>query len=872
MLRADHGGSGIARILRFIPADWRLHPRIRLRFARDQPRRRLAPRRVVDPARPRLGDPACADVTASPKPAGDGYPIDYLIVDSQVNVAHESHYFRRSFRVSQSSGLQEAGEISFDFDPAYQTLQIHHLRVIRNGVTDDRLHLPDFEVIRQERDRERALYDGRLTAIAQLSDLRVGDIIDYAATVRGRNPVFAGHYFDSFGTTWALPVQFFRHRILMPTGRPLQAKGQGSSQVGPEVSEQDGFTVWNWEKSALTAVVGDADAPAWYPTYPYVDIGEFSQWSEVVAWALPLYDTALASAEPPSNEPRPVAALADEIRRQHATPEARALAAVRFVQEDVRYLGLELGAGSHRPRPPAATLASRFGDCKDKSLLLCALLRELGITSAPALVSTTHGQRLSWLLPSPLAFNHVITWLELPDGRQFWVDGTMPHLGGTLAHHASHDLGEALRILPGETAPRAMDLPPEARPSVTEIWTFGSVDFDQPTSLQIQTIYGGHSVPGVRSYLQSRTPDEVQRDYLNYVAGQHPGATVADPVRWQDDTTKNVLSTFESYQIPGFWKIDETTGHRTASVYPQSINGFLRSLDSPVRTTPLARAHPVNATVNYVIGLPDDWVVERFEGVVEDPFFRYTDQGYLNGRVLNLVYHYESRADVVGAGDVPAFAANLAKARDRLGFELTHFGAIGAAGFRLNGFTFWPVIMVSLTGLFLLWRLWSPARPPPATAEPPPIPPSAAPAIGGWLILLAFGLLARPTISIFQLFGDGSTYFNAHNWDMLAASEHGAAIRSLVVFEAVSHCLIFWIFLITARLFFTKRRLAPRWLIAGIVFSALFSAIDLVVALRFTDLASNAETLMAVIRNSLAALIWTPYLLLSQRVKNTFVR
>ncbi|MFX8207373.1 transglutaminase domain-containing protein, partial [Acinetobacter baumannii] len=85
-------------------------------------------------------------------------------------------------------------------------------------------------------------------------------------------------------------------------------------------------------------------------------------------------------------------------------PEARLLAALRFVQREVRYLGIEMGANSHAPHPPETVLPRRYGDCKDKTLLTLTLLGRLGIPASPALVHTTERQAAAERLPTPWAF------------------------------------------------------------------------------------------------------------------------------------------------------------------------------------------------------------------------------------------------------------------------------------------------------------------------------------------------------------------------------------------------------------------------------------------------------------------------------------
>jgi len=78
----------------------------------------------------------------------------------------------------------------------------------------------------------------------------------------------------------------------------------------------------------------------------------------------------------------------------------RVLAVLRFLQEEVRYQGIETGAAAYTPASPSAVFARRFGDCKDKTLFCVTVLRALGIDAWPVLVSTDLRQTLRDWLPT----------------------------------------------------------------------------------------------------------------------------------------------------------------------------------------------------------------------------------------------------------------------------------------------------------------------------------------------------------------------------------------------------------------------------------------------------------------------------------------
>ena len=108
------------------------------------------------------------------------------------------------------------------------------------------------------------------------------------------------------------------------------------------------------------------------------------------------------------------------------------LRAIAFVEGEIRYTALDMGKNSHEPNAPETVVARRFGDCKDKSVLLVALLHEAGIAAEPVLVDTEGRESLAGRLPSAVVFDHVVVRAHL-DGKPLWIDPTRDPESGPLA-------------------------------------------------------------------------------------------------------------------------------------------------------------------------------------------------------------------------------------------------------------------------------------------------------------------------------------------------------------------------------------------------------------------------------------------------------
>lgn len=125
----------------------------------------------------------------------------------------------------------------------------------------------------------------------------------------------------------------------------------------------------------------DDQIPGDLAAYPAVQLSEYSNWASVARWGAKIF----ISASKPLKEVKKIAG-----KLKHVTDDDMnlVLRALRFVQDEIRYLGIEFGINSHKPYSPHIVLKRRFGDCKDKSLLLTLVLHELGIKAWPVLVNS----------------------------------------------------------------------------------------------------------------------------------------------------------------------------------------------------------------------------------------------------------------------------------------------------------------------------------------------------------------------------------------------------------------------------------------------------------------------------------------------------
>jgi transglutaminase-like putative cysteine protease len=680
--------------------------------------------------------------TINVTPAADvAYGYDFLLIDNQVNVQADESYSRTVYRITAEGALQSGARFTWSFDPSYETLTLHNLRVIRDGVSQERLREGLVQIIQQESDLDRHMLNGRLTALVLLEDIRVGDVIEYASSRRGTNPVFGGKYINTYTTTWSVPVRHQRLRIIAPAGRPLIYKEHGQSGLNAGTIRSGDTVIHTWEGRDFPVVSNEDQTPSWFTPYSYLQVTEFTSWADVVAWAVPLY--ALPEPLPPA-----IAEKAARLTAGLAGDEEKAVALLKFVQQEIRYLGLELGPGTHRPNPPEQVLARRFGDCKDKVLLFCALMHATGLKAEPALVNTSYRDRISAWVATPYAFDHVIARVTLGD-THWWVDPTLNYQEGGVRYRGLPNYGLALPVGEGSDGLAAVVRPETALRRIEVDEQFDVTGFDEPARFKVVSRYKGLGAESLRSYFATTAIDEVTKAYVNYYAASYPGITSTRPVKWRDDPVANVLTVEEHYSVPDLWEKESDTGVRKAEFYPLPISDYAVQPKTRVRTMPLNISHPVTVELETRVNLHTDWDVEPLQNDVVDHAFRLNDSIVGKGRLVTMRYRWESLNDHVKPDQMADHVAAMTRARNRLGYHLTHTPPVateeGAAVPEHFRFNWMPVVFILLAGGAVIYagrRVYAwPAM------LPPPLPgpgENNLVGLGGWLVLVGFGVVVRP--------------------------------------------------------------------------------------------------------------------------------
>lgn len=603
-------------------------------------------------------------------PESDGDPVGdsirYRLVDTQVNLTAEKKewFYRVAMQPLNQQGLQQISSITLNFAPAYEELVIHDITVLRDGRRLDRLETADIKLFQQEDELDQGLYAERWTAMLLLDDLRAGDTVEYSYTLRGSNPVLGDKFFGRELLAWGVPVERLYIGVLNPGEQPLQLRvSGGQDRPGIEIRQRSEGDRRRYfvDLQRPQPVRTEDGIPEWLSPFPTLQYSQYRDWRQVNAWAHALYRT-------PGELPR---GFADMLAQMEGDPAQKAAAATQWIQGNIRYFGIEHGVNSHRPSSPAETFDRRFGDCKDKTVLLVAALRQLGIEARPALVSSVNNLHLGERLPSPGNFDHVITTFTL-DGKRYWVDPTDNSQSGALEEMSLPDFNWALVVdgERGQLTPIEAPVQSQRQARVAVKDTLVLDDNRKTATLEITSRYTGWRAEEMRSYTGYRDRETLEEEFLQYYSRYFSGLEVLEPVEVIDSESGNTLVLKEKYRLGKVG--DDSSGKNMLELVASNLVDTVRLPNSRQRRHPfrLPGELQIEQTLEIVSQKAGDirWSEKGSEAEIRNPWFEFSRDVSKGDNKITVQYDYRSRRQSVPAADFPEYLEQIERIEDDLSY------------------------------------------------------------------------------------------------------------------------------------------------------------------------------------------------------------
>lgn len=581
-----------------------------------------------------------------------------LNFEKQVCLPDQCVYIRKSIKILSEAGVQNESQISVSFDPSYQQLIFHTIRVIRNGEIINHLQLSKIKTIQQETDLDNFIYNGSLNAVLFLEDVRKDDIIEYSYSLKGFNPIFNRKYSDVYGTRYSSPVYNLYYKLIVPRGRTINIK-YNIDTLSPIVQTSAAGTIYEWKRLNVNALHAQDYLPSWYDPYPDIMVSEYKSWKEVNDWARAIFPNYVQLSPE-------LQKMIRGIQNNYSTPESRVQAVLRFVQDDIRYMGIEMGVHSHKPANPNKVFAQRFGDCKEKSYLLCCMLNAMGIEANPVLINTVDKKALSNRLPAPTDFDHTTVRVKLND-KYYWFDPTISYQRGNIANISYPDYQCGFVVSDTTTSLTTIPFHETGRVNVKEMFTIS--DMHGKARLIVTTHYTGSYADNVRNDFKNNSNYEMQKSYRQFYAGYFDQIKT-DSLSSTDNDSSGIFTTTEYYSIDSFWSVNN--GVKKVSFTPYVIQSIIQKPKDQQRSMPFYIQFPAKYNEEIEINLPEEWDAKpSSENIACADFMLKTKFSSSHKKIL-LQYEFENLKDHVMPGEANKFFASLKQSNEEQGYELTY--------------------------------------------------------------------------------------------------------------------------------------------------------------------------------------------------------
>jgi len=341
------------------------------------------------------------------------YPKDtvaVVLVDEQVASVNDKGEietrYRRAFKLLRPEAREHYGGVVVNFDNETKLTYLKSWTISASGAVIEmkekdavELSLSSYEV-----------FSDRKYKMIHFPETNPGSVVGYEYVQKHRPFVFEDHW--SFQDRIPTRRAFFTLKV--PSGWEFSEHWANHAEEKPQTM---GNNQYQWEVHDIPAIETEPEMPPWLAVAGRMDVKYFPRdpamrqkttgtWNDLGIWYAGLTATS-------RNDTPAIKQKVAELTAGAATPLDKMKALAGYVQQQIRYVAIEIGIGGYRPHDAAEVFKNQYGDCKDKVTLLSTMLHEAEIESYYVLIETQRGI----VVPDFPAtrFNHVILAIRVPD-------------------------------------------------------------------------------------------------------------------------------------------------------------------------------------------------------------------------------------------------------------------------------------------------------------------------------------------------------------------------------------------------------------------------------------------------------------------------
>jgi hypothetical protein len=396
------------------------------------------------------------------KKAGDSKSngdADAVVISdyTDIKVEKDGSFVREDYRLIKiltEKGKKQYGEKSkFSYHKRYNKISVEFARIIHSDGTYNEIPKDNIKDQTMGARQKMNIFDENFRELlVQYPSVKVGDCIEFKVKTVSK-PLLKNNYSDVFLLQTFTPLKKTVIKISSPIEKPLNYIVKNGKLEFSKIKKGK-FIQYIWKGKNIKQLKPELGMESIFDLGLKLVVSTFKEWKQLSA-----YGAELNIGKIDKNEK--MVKTVQNLIKDKKTKKEKILAIFRYISQKVRYMGSSMDVGAFiEPHKATYTFEKQYGVCRDKSILMVAMLKIAGIHAEDVIVNVSHKTDIE--VPT-IFFEHAVVAVEYEKGKFVYMDPTLEisydfgeaYLGGKYVLHLV-DNGKDLIKTPDFTAEKSM--------------------------------------------------------------------------------------------------------------------------------------------------------------------------------------------------------------------------------------------------------------------------------------------------------------------------------------------------------------------------------------------------------------------------------
>ena len=310
-----------------------------------------------------------------------------------------------STRVDSQQGIDRNGQESIYYIDSLEKIQVVDAYTLLADGRKVQVSPDSIKTMESPGSSNAPMFSDTKVKVIIYPQVDVGTEVYYKVRSYHHTPVFPGHF---YARAVISPHEIYKRVVInLVHSSAIDVKVDVDRFEGGKVESLPGDPVetirYQFSLSQSEAFPSESSELAYEDFAPHLILTTMKDYKALGA-------AYYSRAKPAAQASPEIAMFAQKLVEGASSDREKVRRIYGWVQKNIRYVAIYAGDGGFVPHSAQSVWDNRYGDCKDHTVILEAMLRSAGIESTPALINSGRSFRLP-KLAIPFAFDHVIAYI-----------------------------------------------------------------------------------------------------------------------------------------------------------------------------------------------------------------------------------------------------------------------------------------------------------------------------------------------------------------------------------------------------------------------------------------------------------------------------